>query len=190
MLLININKPIRDIRGRLRTSSLFLESFDYQDLDPSVYQPLWTLGDGPRVLDPNHVFYDRVYSDNTFPSLRQLYLEWADPVEFNFAEAVFGSDKTWKVLCRAPWFQPYLEEYRQALDQKIRSENVKRIQVIAALGDKNSLAAAKWLAEQGYRPKEAKGRPSKQDKAHALALEQVQDKMLLEDAERIGIKKS
>jgi hypothetical protein len=173
--------------NRLRTSSLFLESYDYQDLDTSVYQPLWTLGEIPRQVDPNHVFYD-VYPNHTFPSLRTLYLSYADPIEFNFAMGVFGSDRTWRMLLKAPWFQPYIEEYRQALTQKLRSDAVEVIRKESMSGGKLALQAAKWLAEQGYEDKASKGRPSKKDIESRIISEVSQSKLLEEDAERIGVK--
>lgn len=177
----------KDIRNRYRTASLFLESYDW-GTDTEKYQPVWTLSDTDRVLDPNHVFYE-VYPDHTYPSLRRIYLEYMDPVEFRFATDVIGSDRHWKILQNLKWFQPYLEEWRQALDLKLRSEAVNTIRSIAKDDtSKGQLQAARWLAEKGYSEKEQKGRPSKRDLANKLATEAVASKMLEEDAERIGLK--
>lgn len=177
----------KDNRGRYRTASLFLETYDW-DLDPLVYQPVWTLADTDKKVDPNHRFYD-LYPDHTFPSFRRLYLEYMDPVEFRFATEVLGSDRQWKLLQTLKWFQPYLEEWRMALDLKLRSEATRTIRAIAEdPTSKGQLQAAKWLAERGYASKQEKGRPSRHELANKLASEVVASKMLEEDAERIGLK--
>jgi hypothetical protein len=181
-----LKPPYKDIRNRFRTESLFFETYNHNELDTSIYQPVWTLKDTPKPVNPNHVFYD-VYPDHMYPSLRQIYLEYQDPVEFTFATEVFGSDRHWKALCALNWFKPYVAEWREALELKIRSQNVRKVMEIAKSADKAGLSAAKWLAEKGYVPKEAKGRPSKQEIQNKLVSEVVATRMLEEDAERIGL---
>jgi len=178
--------PYRDELGRFRTASLFLETFK-PDLDRTIYRPYFTLADNDREVAEGSWFYG-LNEGNIFPSLRTIYLKYSDPSEYEFAMAVFKSDKQWKVLLKCKWFQPYITEWRDSLDAKIKSEAIAQIRRTADTGGPGALQAAKWLAEHGYREKASKGRPSKDDKMEALQKEISMDKLLKEDAERLGIR--
>lgn len=178
--------PYRDAIGRFRTSSLFLETFD-TTLDTALYRPYFTLADNDRTLNPTSMFYS-IIPNHTLPSLRKIYLQYSDPSEYAFAFGTFKNDKQWKVLLKCKWFHPYIDEWRDSLDAKIRSESVAQMRRTADSGGPGAIQAAKWLAEGGYREKQLKGRPSALDKKDALQREISVDKLLQEDAERIGIK--
>lgn len=179
-------KPYKDVRNKFRTESLFLETYSYDILDPTVYQPVWTLKEFDHPLHPNHIFYDH-FPDHTVPSLRRVYMAYSDPSEYKFAMEVFGSDRHWKLLTGLKFFQPLVAEWRESLQAKLQAEAVDTIRAISKSDSKSALQAAKWLAEKGYLQKEVKGRPSKQDIARKVVEEVTQDKMLKEDAERVGL---
>jgi hypothetical protein len=179
--------PYRDVTGRYRTESLFLETIRKGDLDPEVYWPLFTLEERPKRL-PEKNWYHKRHAEGVIPSLRKIYLEMADPAEYDFAMKVFKSDRHWKILQNLEFFKPYLEEWRQTLRLKLRSEGIKTLRELALSGPgPQALQAGKWLAEMNFEPKQDKGRPSAQAVAKETRSVVEQNRMLLEDAERMGI---
>jgi hypothetical protein len=133
IMLDSMNKPI--------TQSLFLE-LGYTDF--SVY----TLKDN-----------DYEYKGKVYPSLKRLYLEMADPTEYEFAVTYLIGWRHWKRICENKQIRVYIDEWREELEMKLRSEGVKHAMQSAKLG---GFQAAKWLADRGWSNKGA-GRPSKED---------------------------
>lgn len=164
--------PSRDLlidkMGRYRTQSLFRETA-YSIKDAS---PLWTL----KEQDPQGIL----------PSLRQIYMELADPTEYEFAQLCFGSWRHLEHLCTIEWFKPYIQEYRDELEVKLRAQAVRQIQSQAK--DPKGTSAAKYLAEAGWKGKKAKrGRPSKAEVEGELKRQAEIDTELEEDATRTGV---
>lgn len=86
-------------------------------------------------------------------------MEHEDPLEGKFAEEVFGNRQHWKKLCELQWFKPYVEKWREDLEEKLASRGFDYMKTHAA----KSPQAAKWLAEKGWKPSGGKGRPSNAD---------------------------
>ena len=103
-------------------------------------------------------FYDYVW--NTYPYLKRLYLEHEDPVEYDFACTHMLGWQHWQRIVRNKILSKHIEEWREELELKIRSQNVREIQDLAT-GEKG-FQAAKWLADKGW-DKRAAGRPSNAD---------------------------
>jgi hypothetical protein len=180
--------PYKDVMGRYRTESLFYETMSKGELDRDVYWPIFTLEENPKKLTASNWYFER-YPDNTIPSLRQIYLKMADPAEYDFAMAVFKSDRHWKILTNCAFFQPYLEEWRTTLRLKLRSEGIKTLRELALSGPgPQALQAGKWLAEMSFEPRAEKGRPTAKQVATETRVQVEQNKFLMEDAERMGIK--
>lgn len=180
--------PYKDVIGRYRTESLFYETMAKAELDREIYWPIFTLNENDLVLTPSNWYYDR-YPDHKVPSLRKIYLAEADPAEYDFSMKVFKSDRHWKILTKCTFFQPYLEEWRSTLRTKLHSAGIKTLLELAMSGPgPQALQAAKWLAEFGFEPKQSKGRPTNQQVAVETRKSVEQDRILLEDAERIGVK--
>lgn len=180
--------PYKDVMGRYRTESLFYETMSKAELDREVYWPIFTLNENDLVLTASNWYYDR-YPNHTIPSLRKIYLLEADPAEYDFSMKVFKSDRHWKILTKCTFFQPYLEEWRSTLRTKLRSAGIKTLLEIALSGPgPQALQAGKWLAEFGFEEKQAKGRPTNHQVAVETRKSVEQDRILLEDAERIGVK--
>lgn len=115
--------------------------------------------------DPNQAVYtlsehDKMYDGRTFPSLKRLYLEHEDPTEYDFAITHLHSWKQWQRLCRNKEFQAHVEEWREELEVKIRSQAIRDI--IDMTANEASFSAAKWLADRGWEKRGA-GRPSKEE---------------------------
>lgn len=141
-------EDFKDVKGRWRTKSLFVEL----NTDEIKYPSIFTL--------EGHDKDGRV-------SMKAIYMKANDPTEYNAAMVIFGSYDCWENLCKAPFFQVHVNAWRKELTQQIRSQAVETIGFIAA-GSKATaaqLSAAKWLASQewnGQKPKSNKvGRPIK-----------------------------
>ncbi len=95
-----------------------------------------------------------------YPSLKQIYMSFDDPTEYDFAIAAFGSFQHWKILQGCKWLQPYIEAWREEQEVRLRSEAIKQI-AIHALGEKG-YSASKWIAEAQWKPKQIGGPTKKQ----------------------------
>lgn len=188
--------PYKDIQGKWRTISLFVETFDQfktdgdGDANYSKYTPIFTLREHPYNVPPSSMFYGR-YETNLIPSIRETYLDFNDPTEYQFATTVFHSTYHWKHLCGLVWFKPYVEEWRRTLAQKLRGLGIsKMVEVTGGSDPKFALMAGKWLAEGKFAEPELKGRPSKKEVAVELKLETGIERIYEDDAKRIGIEAS
>ena len=140
---MNIDKSkLVDDRGRPLSQSLFLE-VGYTDF--AVY----TTKD-----------YDHEYKGKVYPSLKRLYLEHEDVTEYSFANKYLLGWSHWKKICGNKILSKQIDEWREELEVKIRSQAVRDI--IDQSADSGSFQAAKWLADRGW-DKRAAGRPSKKE---------------------------
>lgn len=130
-----------DTAGRPITQSLFLE-LGYSDM--AVY----TLKDE-----------DYVYNDKYYYSIKRLYLEIADPTEYEFANLYLLGWKHWKRLCENKAIRRHIDEWREELEIKLRCQGVKSMMLSAASGN---YQASKWLSDRGWESRGA-GRPSKEE---------------------------
>lgn len=128
-----------DSMGKFLTQSLFLE-IGYGDT------ALYTLKD-----------YDCEHGGKSYPSLKRLYLEMEDPLEYEFASTYLLGWKHWQRLCENKAIRKHIDEWRDELEIKLRSRAFKQAQNLAGSG---TFQAAKWIADRGWATKGA-GRPSK-----------------------------
>lgn len=108
--------------------------------------------------------YDLTHGDKTYPSLRKLYVEMEDPTEYEFALAHLDGWLHWKKLSESSFFQPYLKEWREELEVRLRAKQIARIKQVAGSTSKEAYQAQKFLATNGWKTEEEKtrGRPSKE----------------------------
>lgn len=130
-----------DSMGKPLTQSLFLE-IGYGDT--AVY----TLKD-----------QDHEHNGKHYPSLKRLYLECADPTEYEFATTYLLGWKHWLRLCENKIVRKHIDEWREELEVKLRSRGVKNVLEAAKAGN---YQAARWVADRGWDTRGA-GRPSKAD---------------------------
>ena len=133
-------KQLIDIKGRPLTQSLFLEV----GYDPEV--AIYTLKD-----------YDHEYEGKKFPSLKLLYLEMEDLIEYEFSYKYLLGWNHWQRICNNKLFTAKIQEWRKELELKIRSQAVADI--INMTAEEKSFQAAKWLADKGWDKRQA-GRPT------------------------------
>lgn len=141
-----------DSSGRPLTQSLFLE-IGYSDY--AVY----TLKE-----------QDYEYKGKVYPSLKALYLKEEDPTEYSFATKHLLGWQHWKRLCENKAISKHIEEWREELELKIRSQAVRDMVNMCA-SENGNYSAAKFLADRGW-DKRAAGRPSKKDKEAHLRMEE------------------
>lgn len=130
-----------DDLGRPLTQSLFLE-IGYQAA------AIYTLKDD-----------DHEYEGKIFPSIKRLYLEIADPTEYEFATQYFLNWSQWQRITENKVLFKHIKEWRDELEVKLRSRAIK---LNIAHAESGSYNAAKWIADRGWATRAA-GRPSKED---------------------------
>ena len=165
-VLDEVQGPVfKDGLGRYYTATLFWE------ISPERDKAIFTLQDKHREID-----------GVTYLSLKQLYLEEADPTEYSFASKYLDSWKHWQRIADMGAFynnapvRDYIAEWREELEIKLRSAALKSI-AAKSLQD-NGYQAAKYLADAGWKP--AKQR--KNTKVKQAVKDEVAD-----DFERLGL---
>lgn len=134
---------LKDEKGRYYVQGLFLE--DRYNTDISIY-----------TFDGE----DKEYKGVIYPSLKRLYLEEADPIEYTFANKYLYDWPHWQRLCKNAIIGRHIDQWREELKLKLVSEGV--ITMIDLACNKDSYQAAKYLAEAGWDIKK-RGRPSKEE---------------------------
>lgn len=159
---------LRDSQGRMRTVSLFV---DAPLASVSAEVPVYALRAGKY---------------KGCPSLKDIYLEIADPTEYDFALRALGSWEAWQRLSGPDgpeWFRPYVTAWRDELEVKLRREAFLHMRELA----KNKTDAAKWIAEGKWETRRA-GRPSKEEQQRELRKATSVHKGYEDDAVRLGLK--
>lgn len=157
---------LKDTMGKPLTQSLFLE-IGYSEF--SVY----TLKD-----------QDYTYKGKVYPSLKQLYLKEEDPTEYAFATKHLLGWQHWKRLCENKAIAKHVEEWREELELKLRSQAVRDMQNLCA-SENGNYSAAKFLADRGWEKRGA-GRPSKAEKDKYLRIEERLDEEFGADIKRLS----
>lgn len=159
-----------DSMGSMKTLSLFIE-FRRHGIEP--------------IMSLSH--YEREYEGKPLVSLKKIYMEEEDLEEYKVAIRVFGSWNHWKKLLGNAKITAYIEEYREELETKIRSEAVRALVKTATLEGAKGTAAAKYVAEKGWNKRKA-GAPSKNEVTRELKVQTRMDSELKEDMKRIGLR--
>ena len=164
--LLSLNKDTlkgSEGRGAIRTKSLFADVLYEESRHTPVY------------------YLKQEVSDDEYISLKEVYLQIADPTEYEFARMCFYNYQQWETITALPWAINTVNQWRAELQLKLRSEAVREIfnmTVDPDVKETSRLQALKWLADTGFVNKNYKTKVSKEAVIdHALA-----------DAERIGLK--
>ena len=154
--------------GRFRTQSLFYESRH------TKYPAPFTL------KDEDHEGRVSMYKE---------FMRISDPTEYKVATELLGSWRHWEVLTACEWFKPYVERWRKELSVSIESKQVDTMKEIQRTmpGTPQAIQATKWLAYRNTRAKPKRGRPSKMERQALLKEESTEDRLLQEEAERLGL---
>ena len=155
-----------DVMGRPLTQSLFLE-LGYSE------NAVYTLKE-----------YDYPYKGKHYTSLKRLFLLEEDPTEYTFAEKHLLGWQHWKRLCENKAIAKHIEEWREELELKIRSQAVRDMMNMCA-SESGNYSAAKFLADRGWE-KRAAGRPSKAEKDKHLRIEEKIEEEFAADVKRLA----
>jgi hypothetical protein len=128
-----------DKSGKPITQSLFLE-VGYSD------EAIYTLKE-----------IDYTYNGKLYKSMKLLYMEMADPTEYEFATTYLLGWKHWMRICENKILRKHIDEWREELEVKLRCEAARQVMSQAKSG---SFQASKWVADKGWGARGA-GRPSK-----------------------------
>lgn len=162
--LTEITSKFRSPSGKLLLGGLFVENSRGQ-----TSPPLYTLSTRDKTKD-----------GQTYPSLYRLYIEFGDPIEYDFAQAYFENWAHWDRLQSSDWFKPYIEFWRRELDTKIKAKALLAVRAEAESGSRNSFAASKYLLERGWETKETKSK-SLLNKENVEKIKQEAAKMTIEN---------
>ena len=90
-------------------------------------------------------------------SFPKIYMSYCvdDPTEYSMALAVFGSWEHWQMVVDCADLRPYIDALRREAVVAIRAKAMAHIASEVKDKTKNAYAAAKWLAEKGWEPKES-----------------------------------
>lgn len=160
-------KAFLDSMGRPITQSLFLEI----SYNPEV--AVYTLKE-----------YDHTYEGKTFPSIKRLYIQMEDVVEYDFANRYFLGWSHWQRIANNKLFKKHVEEWRIELELKVRSQAVRDIIDMSAT--ERSFQAAKWLADKGWAEKRA-GRPTKEQTERERNIQEALDEKYGADIVRLKL---
>lgn len=145
-------------------------------------------------LDRSLVLYTLKSEEHeSFPSLYKLYMDSVlqDPTEYAFAKAYFYGWEHWERLSETEWFKPYIEAWRREADIRLKATNLIVLQRVAKAGGRESVAAARYLIEKGWEPKDKqatkRGRPSKEEVKQELERQAAIINTSEDEARRLGL---
>lgn len=122
-----------DSSRNLLTQALFLE------LKYDSERALYSIGE-----------HDRLYEGKWYPSIRRLYLDTADPTEYEFAKRYFYSWDHWDRVSKNKLIAPYVEQWRDELAIALRS---RALLAVIRAADGGNVPAQKWVAEGLWKPR-------------------------------------
>lgn len=153
---------MKDAKGGYITQGLFLE------LGYETKFAIYTLTD-----------QDKCYDGKKYISLRRLYLEMADPTEYNFATKYLWGWEHWQRMVANRMIAEHVDKWRDELEVKLRAEAINAL-IKQSGGNFN---AAKWVADGHWNVK--RGRPSKAEKEKEKAMRERIAKEAESDSDRI-----
>lgn len=162
-------EQLRGKTGDYRTQSLFVESSHKPE------QVILSLSE-----------YDKKVKGKKVPSLRKIYMEIADPTEYEFAMHVFGSWRIWERITGNKLLMKHIQGWRDELEVKLRSQAVRALVDTATAEGAKGTTAAKYIAEKGWVKRKA-GAPSNEEKERELKIQIDMDDELKDIADRIDL---
>lgn len=157
----------KDSTGRWLTQSLFVET-SYGNKNST---PMYTMKD---------------YDLDSIPSFTKMWLEIGDPTGWRQAHELLGGWDHWEALMRSEWFTEYAEGLMRKLEIKQLSDALLQLNL---LKDKGNYQAAAFIAKQDHkRSRRGPGRPTKKEVAEQARVIAESEKLLQDEAKRLGIK--
>lgn len=148
-------KHLLDSQGRMRTQSLF---YEYRT---KTMDPIFTLK--PYDLEVNGVVY---------PSLKKLYLDARDPVEYKFVNKHLYSWENWERILDNAMLEPHIQQWRKELEIQMKAEALNSIIEVSVLSSPSAVPAARYLVDKGWDKllgRHVKDEDEKEDNRSAIA---------------------
>lgn len=170
---MEIKPPYRNDMNQRYTKQLFFEM--WRDLPE----------DQRKITPPFSLHIKR----EGYVCFGEEYINDADPTGYTTAVRLLGDYGHWKALEGARWFREAKAIWDEELDAKLKAEGLAKIRELSKGDDAKALQAARYLANQEYKEKNAskRGRPSKEEVEGKLAEDAAEAKRLQEDADRIRL---
>lgn len=134
---------------------------------------------------------------NGYPSLKEIYLNFEDPTEYEFANAVLGSWDVWEGIAdKSVTCKPVIAKWRRELEIRLRAKGISRISHLSkeSSNDNIVLSASRFLAEAGWcsskgesttKTSKGRGRPSKADIEGELKRQAEEESLIKAQAELV-----
>ena len=168
---------LKDSMGRARTMSLFKETLPHG----SPFEPVYTLGEK---------------SVKGLPSAKEIYMQCSDPTEYKPAMKIVGNWQVWQRIVESEWMAPYIEEWREELEIKLRSEYLQKIADTAESGNETQAFKAmqfmykESIGDSSKPGTKKRGRPTKAEVARERKVQAQVEEEAQETLERLGINKT
>ena len=161
---VAINKEVmKTPQGNFVTQSLFYEYNQQENKDSA----------GFTIKDEDITRFGKKYL-----SARKLYLELGDVTEDDFADKYLLGRKHWERLLQNVVIRRHINEWREALERKIRRDAMKSI---IKQAEKGNYGAARFLAMGDWKPKQNMNGKKAREKEDAIRQE------LLDEAEKSDV---
>ena len=121
----------------MKTQALFAENVGFVSADRGEGEPVYTL---------------KEFDYQGYPSMYKIFISC--DTEYEAAIKLLGSYKHWKKLCKAVFFQEYIEEWRE--ERKMMEEALAHTAIIRSTEEGNVSAARSIMAK----PATIAGRPT------------------------------
>lgn len=156
----------KDSMNRWYTKGLFYETSGYQ-----IENAIFTLSEEDKEVKGKKLL-----------SFKRLFVSSGDPTEYEFARDHLGGWAHWKAVQGVKDLESFIEDCREELEVKLRSEGIRKIGKLAE--DEKGYQAAKYMADKGWSQRKA-GAPSKSEKAGQRRVDRKLATVLTTDFERI-----
>ena len=164
--------PYQSENGIWYTEALFYDRMQTKQQAIWVIEPIFTLFEKKKHY---------ICAQDTF-------LDVGDPTGYQWAMQYLGNYNHWVRLMKTTWFPEAVKVWKEHLALKLQSDAVWKIKEIASGESSQALAAAKYVAEAGWVPKAARGRPKQEEIDKELKQLTQASQATDDDAVRIGLK--
>jgi len=163
------------------------EYFDYESIRDKVRLPFGKLVVPGMFKEFNRGRDGEMDPIFSFKEWGKVYLEIADPTEYETAMVLLGNWEHWQAVRMHALTGPVMDEWANEVEIKLRSQGVRNMISLAGSTAPGAAGAAQWLAKGGYiddnRLRTKRGR-EKEAKVQDAIKERT-----AEDAARINLKK-
>jgi len=137
-------------------------------------------------------YYLYAPTDDKYINIREVYLTYNDPTEYDFIIGAFGSVRLWNKIKDSWYMKDVLASMRDELYVRLKSKSLRQIAELAADPDTKEttkLNALKWMATKGYGEVEEISSPKMNRFRHDPNGKEARVKdSVRADMERLGLK--